>query len=100
MGDLHTNMPKEMEADRIELRNRVEHLCEVLEGSKIPVQKKLLFYMAFRHGYKDSEIGKLLGINQANVGRRLRTILRELSGEGKYKNGVRLNRAAREAVTK
>jgi len=68
---------------RLEKRRLIEKVCEIADGNLAP-QKKLLFLLYYRHGYKQSDIAALLGVEDAVVFRRLRRIRRELTKE-KYK---------------
>jgi len=62
---------------RLEKRRLIEKVCELADSHLTP-QKKLLFLLYYRHGYKQGDIAALLGVQNAVVFRRLRRIQREL----------------------
>lgn len=74
---LESNISDEVKQNRLEKRRLIEKVCEIAESNLTP-QKKMLFLMYYRDGYKATDIASLLGINCSNVTRKLRRIQREL----------------------
>jgi len=63
--------------ERTIIRNLIEEKCE--RAKKLPPHKKLMFLMYYDHGHSMKEIGKLCGLSEGQVSRRLLKIAEEIS---------------------
>ena len=62
----------ESQENRIEIRRLIAEKCEV--AKRLPARERLLFLMYYDHGHSLEAIGKLCGISEGAVSRRLKKI--------------------------
>jgi len=62
---------------KFKMRRQIERACEIAE-SNLPPGKKLMYLLAFRHGYPYADIADLVGIKEENVLRRIQTLEKEI----------------------